>query len=142
MEFRGSKISERPVHLQTSLDKALAQVADDLLSDRLTRKKRRKADLNDRPLASSVVRNVDPAPNTEGERKMSDSSESSVPQMPILIPGLFDDAEERAPPMPTPPIRESSTWDGDPPVSSSTTTHADLKQQALHLIHRTPSRRG
>ena len=47
-----------------------------------------------------------------------------------------------APPIPTPPIYETVTWGEPPPVPSEITTTADMKQHAMRLINRTPSRRG
>ena len=148
MEFRGAKILECPVHLQKRLDQSPAQVAGDILSTRLTRKKRCKTELEDRALAASVRNQISPIPTKDVKTNdapdiHSDSSSASVPVKPDLLRAtLSGDETVRAPPAPTPPIYETVTW-GDPPPKSTRgyPTKEDMKQQALNLIQRVPSSR-
>ena len=153
MEFVGSGIMERPVHLLIRLGKTPGPVAYGLRTDRLTRKRSCKGELNGRVLVSSVVENVEAKPkrartrfdDTDHKSAMdqSGSSESRDPPIPVLISALSGAGEERAPPIPTPPVYEAVTRGDHPAVSSWAATTADgLKQQALQLIRRTPSRRG
>ena len=114
MEFRGMKILECPVHLQMRLDQSPAQVADDLLSMRLTTKRRCQDELHDRVLDAQVTEKLSHASHPEGEqavldngmkpRKLSSSSEVSIPVMPDLKRVLSGDDVVRSPPAPSPPI--------------------------------------
>ena len=152
IEFRGRKISECPIHLQARLGKSPAQVVGDLLSDRLTNKRRRKEEVHGRVLASHLSHTLketvqhdpllaDLGTSARQQCETSGSSNSSLSHMPGLADGLSGDEEER-PHVPTPPIRETVTW-GDPsPAAPAVPPSSQLKEQALHLVHRTPPRRG
>ena len=111
MEFRGSEILDRPSHLQIRLGQSPEQVADDLLGTRLTRKRRCKAELDGRVLASTVTKQypASPVENEVGRETPDIKSISSAPSGPIPPPlkhaVLSGEEEERDPP----PLRRPST---------------------------------
>ena len=153
MEFRGMEILERPVRLQTLLDKPHAQVADGLLSERLTAQRRCKEELRDRVLSSRLTGEKSLSAHTDGHGdvngsagnrlcKQSASPDPSAPVMPGLIDGLSDNADVRTHPVPTHPICEYVTWEDHAPAAPVVAPSSQLKEQAMHLTQRTPSRRG
>ena len=77
MELRGKKILECPVHLQKRLDNDPIQVGDDMLSERLTKKKRCQAEIEDRALAQKVSSIVNVKTDTRVECKPEARSASS-----------------------------------------------------------------
>lgn len=147
MKSSVAKIHECPLRIQLRLDKTPPRVPDDFVGNMLTRKNRRRAELNDRVLASSVVNREDQKKKHMRNQKVgkvakSVSSDSSDPPIPIMQSGLSDGEEERHPPIPTPPVYETVVREAPPPMSSSigVTAHG-AKHQAPNLISRTPSRR-
>ena len=152
MGFRGLKILGFPTHLQSRLDKSPAHVAEDLFGERLTKKRRCTEGTHDRALSASMSQPASAALKPKQARiptmwsgrdkDQSGSSDSSAPPMPILISASSEDEDERAPPIPTPPVFEYLRWEGPPPVAPTTTSVGNMKGQSMHLIQRTPSRRG
>ena len=142
-----SGILECPIHLQKRLDNDPVHVADDFLGARLTKKKRCKAETEDRVLGDAVTLNVTKKKKPKAKELpeiRSVSSDASGPHMPSLSLGFASGAEDgRLPPVPASPIRETITWEGPPPQSTiAQPPEGDLKHQALSLIQRVPSRRG
>lgn len=149
MGFRWSKILERPAHLQVRLDPTQSQEADDLLSRRLTTKRRCKAEMDDRTLAASVTEQYPATPHCaqkpDDPPVMKSSPSTAIDSaMPSLKQDVLSGEEaERVPPPPTPPICETVTWEEPPPLSTVLRPAKDeMHLQALNLIQRVPSRRG
>ena len=114
----------------------------------MTRKKRRKAELDGRAMASSVSNQhptsstKDVAPGAPDVKSMSSASSDPVAH-PLKYANPSDEETERDPPIPTPPVYEAVTWVDPPPKSTNDIpSQEDMRQQAFNLTQRAPSRRG
>ena len=141
MEFRDLEIPESPAHLQIRLGQAPAQAAGDLLSDRLTAKRRRKEEMQGRVSVNQVDGVLDKGDgkkefdnSTVKRRRSPTSTDGSAPVMPDLEQEFPDDDAVRQPPAPASPIYEAVTWEDPQPMSMETSSNQALRGQAMHLI--------
>ena len=145
LEFQGAKVAGCPIHLQKRLGETPAHMAGDLTNARLPKKGLRKQDLADKDLQNRIAQDTK-AVHIEADgvalpiRSDSMSSDASVmPQMAVHS----EEEKERESPIPTPPIRETITWEEpNPVISPPPLPQPSLRQHDVNLMARAPSRRG
>ena len=94
LKFQGAKVPECPVHLQLRLGGTAANMADDLMASRLSKKGRRKQELSDQALQREIANDATNVHIEIDGVQMPSGSDSMSEDNSVMPPSVVHSGEE------------------------------------------------